>query len=115
MLSGLSLCVSIFGFYLLASTPDNGNVMNALAEAQIEFGRVTSEVASCKREFRQLEQDVDDAMEKASTRMQKAKTAESNMRRKERNGYPGQPPADPIAAEFALRQAALRDGTGGFR
>jgi hypothetical protein len=83
---------------------------------------VESQVASCRRDFRQLEEDVDHVMEEASTRLQRARTAESNVKRKQAPpagappGMPGNgqvPPGD-LSAEFAHAQAMLRDGVGPF-
>lgn len=115
LVAGLSLCVSALSIYFFLSIPHNTSILGALGDVTGEIGRVTSEVAACKRDFRSLEADVDEAMEKASHRLQKARTAEANVKR--RTGGPAGPAsnADPLQAEFAIRQAALRDGTGGFQ
>ena len=118
--AGLALIVSVWGLVrqYQAAPPVASQLNTGFRELAEIVAACDTQVRGLSREFQALNGHVDEQLEAVSSRLQRAKTAESNQRRKTRadegaNGADTPRPLS-IGEQFALAQAHLRDGTGPF-
>jgi len=116
-LGASALALSIALFVRLRTIPHNATVtrdfQGVLAQVEIQESRVSA----VTRDFRQLESEVEDMLERATKKIQRANATRTNAVRAERNsnGAPGPGGVRDWDAEQLALENALRDGRAAWR
>jgi len=95
--SGLAVVVSTVTSFLLARLPTTPELKKKTAETSAIAEECVSQINAIKRDFRQLESDVNAILESAATRLQRARTAETNTKRGKGNAAPEE--VEPLSIE----------------
>lgn len=109
----VALIVSVGAGWTVRSIPDNPAIKTLCVSLMEEVELTKSALASVRRDFRTLEEDVEAHLEQASTRAQRARARESNEKRRAKangaNQLPGMGEPTDIEAAFQAAEAALWD------
>lgn len=120
---GAAACASsLLLFVRLKAVPSNNAIARSFGTLLTQVEAQESRVAVVTRDFRTLESDVEDMLERATKKIQRANATKTNAVRAERNQPPNPsngvaPPGGPVDWDVEARnlEDALRDGRASWR
>jgi len=117
-LGASALTLSVVLHFRLQSIPHNKRIAREFGGVVEQLELQQSRVSAVTRDFRQLESEVEDMLERATKKIQRANATKTNAVRAERTAAAAGPaPNGPVdwEAEQAALENALRDGRASWR